>query len=129
MSSDEPVFNAACYPHLRTIFTNRHPLLQPSSPSSSTSFDLDCEWVENINQLHLLVDVVLLPVLGKWLGRKSAYWIYTRYQWFGLGIFAYFFWQKNSLIDFKLTEAARLLGLILEQWRLDEPDGLHVCES
>ncbi|EGG08370.1 uncharacterized protein MELLADRAFT_71480 [Melampsora larici-populina 98AG31] len=96
MSSDEPVFNAARYPHLRTTFIDRRPLSQPSSPSSSTSFDLDREWVENINQLHLLVDVVLLPVLGKWLGRKSAYWIYTRYQRFGLDIFAYFFGRRAA---------------------------------
>lgn len=32
------------------------------------------EWDESVRQLQLLLDVVLLPFLGKWAGRKWAYW-------------------------------------------------------
>ncbi|KAG0142263.1 hypothetical protein CROQUDRAFT_241123 [Cronartium quercuum f. sp. fusiforme G11] len=99
MSTDSPVLNAERYSHLRTIFTDRRLASPPSSTHSSSTSSLDLnlerEWAENLNQLHLLVDVVLLPVLGKWLGRKTAYWAYSRYQQFGLGFFGLLPWKRN----------------------------------
>lgn len=101
MSSDPPVFDPARYPNLRTIFTDRRALSSPSSTyasstTSSSSLDLEREreWAENLNQLHLLIDVVLLPVFGKWLGRKTAYWAYTRYQSLGIGFLGFLPWTK-----------------------------------
>ena len=32
------------------------------------------EWEENVRQLQLAVSVLILPTIGKWLGRKWSYW-------------------------------------------------------
>ena len=32
------------------------------------------EWDESVTQLQLLISVVMLPVLGKWLGRRWSQW-------------------------------------------------------
>jgi Mitochondrial import 2 len=32
------------------------------------------EWEESLEQLAQIVSVVLLPFLGKWLGRRWSYW-------------------------------------------------------
>ncbi|KAA1078570.1 hypothetical protein PGT21_029825 [Puccinia graminis f. sp. tritici] len=47
--------------------------------SASSLSSVDQEWEENIRQLHLLIDVILLPCFGKWLGRTTASWLYARY--------------------------------------------------
>ena len=51
-----------------------------SSGSSDGDYDEDeelrlaqLEWEENLRQLQLLLSVVLLPYVGKWLGRKWAH--------------------------------------------------------
>ena len=36
--------------------------------------DAEEEWRESIEQLELLFTMVLVPFLGKFLGRKCAYW-------------------------------------------------------
>lgn len=47
---------------------------------SDASYDSDDyqlaqqEWEESIQQLQQLVSMVLLPVVGKYLGRKWSYW-------------------------------------------------------
>ncbi|KAI2864447.1 hypothetical protein CBS12448_2940 [Aspergillus niger] len=62
-----------------------------SLPSESTSAsDLDSldsdysdaeeEWRESIEQLELLLTMVLVPFVGKYLGRKCAYWSWTRFM-------------------------------------------------
>lgn len=54
-----------------------------SLPSSSTSSevdeeeymsDADREWKESLQQLELLLTMVMVPYLGKYFGRKAAYW-------------------------------------------------------
>jgi hypothetical protein len=53
-----------------------------SLPSSSTeSFDSDDddydaqrEWETNLEQLQMLLTMVLVPFVGKYFGRKFAYW-------------------------------------------------------
>lgn len=32
------------------------------------------EWDESVAQLQLVISVVMLPVLGKWLGRRWSQW-------------------------------------------------------
>ncbi|PLB52717.1 hypothetical protein P170DRAFT_434438 [Aspergillus steynii IBT 23096] len=62
-----------------------------SLPSESTSAsDLDSlsddysdaeeEWRESIEQLELLLTMVLVPFVGKYFGRKCAYWGWTRFM-------------------------------------------------
>lgn len=56
----------------------------PSSPTTSSSSalsdddldesDAEREWKESIKQLELLLTVVVVPYLGKYFGRKCAYW-------------------------------------------------------
>jgi len=65
--------------------------LDSVSISSDTSYDLDEderiaeeEWNESLGQLQQLFGIVLLPILGRWLGRKWSYWAYARYLRLGL---------------------------------------------
>lgn len=36
--------------------------------------DAEAEWQESIEQLELLLTMVIVPFVGKFLGRKCAYW-------------------------------------------------------
>lgn len=52
-----------------------------SLSSSEASYDSDeedrlaeQEWRESLDQLQQLFSIVLLPYLGKWLGRRWSYW-------------------------------------------------------
>ena len=45
------------------------------SPSEDDDYsDADREWKESLQQLELLLTMVLVPYLGKYFGRKAAYW-------------------------------------------------------
>jgi len=55
----------------------------PSTSASTTSIspseeewqsDAEREWKESLQQLELLLTMVLVPYLGKYFGRKAAYW-------------------------------------------------------
>ena len=55
--------------------------LPSSSAGSSTAVsedgdysDADREWRESLQQLELLLTMVLVPYLGKYFGRRCAYW-------------------------------------------------------
>ena len=60
----------------------------PSSPTTSSVDDDDDEyvsdaereWRESLQQLELLLTMVMVPYLGKYFGRKCAYWgtLYSR---------------------------------------------------
>ena len=52
-----------------------------SLASDADSYDSDeedrlaeLEWRESLAQLQQLFSIVLLPYLGKWLGRRWSYW-------------------------------------------------------
>jgi Mitochondrial import 2 len=58
----------------------------PSEPTSHSDLDDDLtlyddeysdaeeQWKESIQQLELLLTMVVVPFMGKYLGRKCAYW-------------------------------------------------------
>lgn len=54
----------------------------PSTSASSTSVspseddlnDAEREWRESLQQLELILTMVLIPFVGKYFGRKAAYW-------------------------------------------------------
>ena len=52
----------------------------PSSPTSSSAdddeylSDAEREWRESLQQMELLLTMVLVPYVGKYFGRKCAYW-------------------------------------------------------
>ncbi|KAJ0426234.1 hypothetical protein BJY00DRAFT_273263 [Aspergillus carlsbadensis] len=50
------------------------------SSLSDFSSDAEAEWQESIEQLELLLTMVLVPFVGKYLGRKCAYWSWTRFM-------------------------------------------------
>ena len=54
--------------------------LESSTEASDDGYSSDeelrlaqLEWEENLQQLQLLISVVLMPYIGKWLGRKWAH--------------------------------------------------------
>ncbi|KAF8253502.1 hypothetical protein K440DRAFT_534065 [Wilcoxina mikolae CBS 423.85] len=52
-----------------------------SSLSTDTDDDeAEAEWQESLQQLNLLVSLVVIPFFGKWVGRRCAYWVWTRYM-------------------------------------------------
>ncbi|KAH9944130.1 uncharacterized protein BXZ73DRAFT_96627 [Epithele typhae] len=66
--------------------------LDSVSVSSEASYDSDSddrlaeeEWRESLAQLQQLVGIVLLPMFGKWLGRRWSHWAYARFLRLGLG--------------------------------------------
>ncbi|KAI0756709.1 hypothetical protein C8Q80DRAFT_1264732 [Daedaleopsis nitida] len=68
--------------------------LDTVSVSSDDSYDsdeeerlLELEWQESLEQLKQLFSIVLLPWVGKWLGRRWSYWAYARYVRFGKTFF------------------------------------------
>ncbi|OZJ06177.1 hypothetical protein BZG36_01025 [Bifiguratus adelaidae] len=46
--------------------------------TSVGSSDLEREWEENKEQLRLLFSLVIFPFVGKWLGRKFSFWVWSR---------------------------------------------------
>jgi hypothetical protein len=45
------------------------------SPSEEEAYsDAEREWRESLQQLELLLTLVLIPYMGKYFGRKCAYW-------------------------------------------------------
>ena len=43
-------------------------------PEEDYSEDAEREWKESLQQLELLLTMVVVPYLGKYFGRKCAYW-------------------------------------------------------
>jgi len=59
-----------------------------SLPSSIDSSELDLgeesdaqkEWEASLQQLELLLTMVVVPYIGKYFGRKCAYWSWAKYM-------------------------------------------------
>jgi len=45
-----------------------------STAEDQEASDLNREWRESLQQLELLLTMVLIPYVGKYFGRKLAYW-------------------------------------------------------
>ncbi|KAK0256228.1 hypothetical protein LTR91_009925 [Friedmanniomyces endolithicus] len=52
------------------------------SPSDDEDYssDADREWRESLQQLELLLTMVLVPYLGKYFGRRCAYWGWGKFM-------------------------------------------------
>ncbi|KAL5337297.1 hypothetical protein BJX70DRAFT_399767 [Aspergillus crustosus] len=48
--------------------------------SDYSDSDAEAEWQESIEQLELLLSMVIVPFVGKYLGRRCAYWSWTRFM-------------------------------------------------
>lgn len=89
MSSSPPSSNPSFSMSAYMIPSNQHSYDSDdevaSLPSESTTesdletlsddySDAEAEWRESIEQLELLLTMVLVPFIGKYMGRKCAYW-------------------------------------------------------
>ncbi|KAF2091889.1 hypothetical protein K490DRAFT_61326 [Saccharata proteae CBS 121410] len=56
----------------------------PSSATSDSSeyddHDAEREWHESLQQLELLLTMIVVPYLGKYFGRKCAYWGWAKFM-------------------------------------------------
>ncbi|CAM0141707.1 hypothetical protein VKS41_007763 [Umbelopsis sp. WA50703] len=46
---------------------------------SESSYDADLEWEESKEQINMLLSMVIFPFVGKWLGRKFSFWVWSKY--------------------------------------------------
>ncbi|KAI5818635.1 hypothetical protein BZA77DRAFT_385725 [Pyronema omphalodes] len=51
-----------------------------SITGTETDDEAEQEWQESLQQLNLLVSLVVLPFFGKWIGRRCAYWAWTKFM-------------------------------------------------
>ncbi|KAL0638842.1 hypothetical protein Q9L58_002073 [Maublancomyces gigas] len=42
--------------------------------------DAEEEWQESLRQLEMLISMVAVPFLGKWIGRRTAYWAWAKFM-------------------------------------------------
>lgn len=73
-------------PHPPRAMSHSIDSLDSVSVASDSSFGtddeelLEQEWKESIGQLQQLLSVVLLPIFGRWLGRKWSFWGQSHYR-------------------------------------------------
>ncbi|QIX01265.1 hypothetical protein AMS68_006782 [Peltaster fructicola] len=87
--------------------TDSLPSASASTTSSSSSDDFEesdaeREWRESLQQLELLLTMVLVPYLGKYFGRRCAYWAWARYME----------WQYPVSIEFSSKRTFKVTGAI-----------------
>ncbi|MCJ1483465.1 hypothetical protein MMC06_003632 [Schaereria dolodes] len=96
-----------------------------SLPESAESDDIDSEdeleesdaekeWKESLQQLELLLTMVVVPYVGKYFGRKCAYWgDYSPFSWAKFMEWKYpievVFTSKNAFKAAGIVEAAATL--------------------
>ncbi|KAG6045806.1 hypothetical protein E4U39_001953 [Claviceps sp. Clav50 group G5] len=51
-----------------------------SDSYSDADSDAQAEWERSLEQLQLLLTMLIVPWMGKYFGRKFAYWSWSRYM-------------------------------------------------
>ncbi|RPA87592.1 hypothetical protein BJ508DRAFT_410355 [Ascobolus immersus RN42] len=74
--------------------------------SSDDEADAEEEWQESLRQLELFANIVLMPLVGKWVGRRCAYWIWGRVMEWKFPRLEMVFDSKNTFRASGLLEAA-----------------------
>ncbi|KAI9826668.1 MAG: hypothetical protein M1819_007302 [Sarea resinae] len=54
--------------------------ISSSSLGSEEESDAEREWRESLQQLELLLTMMVVPYLGKYFGRKCAYWGWAKFM-------------------------------------------------
>ncbi|KAK2612340.1 hypothetical protein QQS21_001604 [Conoideocrella luteorostrata] len=82
-----------------------------SLPSTSTSTSTDiysedesdaqAEWERSLEQLQLLLTMMIVPWMGKYFGRKFAYWSWSRYME----------WMHNVEVRWTNKKAFKAVGI------------------
>ncbi|KAJ8655597.1 hypothetical protein O0I10_008685 [Lichtheimia ornata] len=50
-----------------------------SEGDSYYSYDAEAEWEESKAQINALFSLVIFPFVGRWLGKKFSFWLWSRY--------------------------------------------------
>ncbi|KAI9322895.1 hypothetical protein BX666DRAFT_667504 [Dichotomocladium elegans] len=50
-----------------------------SEDESYYSYDAEAEWEESKAQMSALFSLVIFPFVGRWLGKKFSFWLWSRY--------------------------------------------------
>ncbi|KAG2202907.1 uncharacterized protein EV154DRAFT_523070 [Mucor mucedo] len=50
-----------------------------SEEDDYSDYDAEAEWEESKEQLSSLFSLVVFPFVGKWLGKKFSFWVWSRY--------------------------------------------------
>lgn len=83
MLAEGPLMSDSSYQDISYTVSGDEVDSLPSTSASTTSLspseeeaesDAEREWRESLQQLELLLTMVLVPYLGKYFGRKAAYW-------------------------------------------------------
>ncbi|GAA5960290.1 hypothetical protein JCM21900_000937 [Sporobolomyces salmonicolor] len=53
--------------------------------SEREALEAQLQWEESVRQLQALVNLVVVPWVSRYFGRKWAYWLFERYLEIGLG--------------------------------------------
>ncbi|KAF6818458.1 hypothetical protein CMUS01_00293 [Colletotrichum musicola] len=56
------------------------PSISSSVLNSDDESDAQEEWERSLEQVQLLLTMIIVPAAGKYLGRKFAYWSWSRYM-------------------------------------------------
>ncbi|KAI8140724.1 hypothetical protein BJV82DRAFT_581071 [Fennellomyces sp. T-0311] len=54
--------------------------LDSQGGDSYYSYDAEAEWEESKEQLNALFSLVIFPFVGRWLGKKFSFWLWSRYS-------------------------------------------------
>lgn len=60
--------------------------------------DAEREWKESLHQLELLLTMVIIPFVGKFLGRKCAYWGMSPFSC-GISIVCTMLWHTRIVLN------------------------------
>ncbi|KAG2228199.1 hypothetical protein INT45_010991 [Circinella minor] len=44
------------------------------------TYDAEVEWEETKEQFNALFSLVVFPFVGRWLGKKFSFWLWSRYS-------------------------------------------------
>lgn len=87
MNVSEPSFSQPSIIEASDAITENEELDDlPSEPDTDDTIsdegetDAEREWKESMKQLELLLSMVLVPYLGKYFGRKFAYWGWKQFM-------------------------------------------------
>ncbi|KAI9364242.1 hypothetical protein BD770DRAFT_379604 [Pilaira anomala] len=72
-------FNSNPYSSLDEDTFEQQDLYSDEDQDSLYDYDAEAEWEESKEQLNALFSLVIFPFVGKWLGKKFSFWVWSRY--------------------------------------------------
>ncbi|PHH64097.1 hypothetical protein CDD81_4972 [Ophiocordyceps australis] len=78
------------------------PSISTSEIYSDDDADTQAEWERSLEQLQLVLTMIIVPWVGKYYGRKFAYWGWARYME----------WMHNVEIRWTSKKAFKAVGTV-----------------